>query len=179
MDGHDHVSVGDRLEDLVLEPLGPQKRALLLTGRAERAPSTGVGDQVARPAGRAPGPGHGLVRQAPPEAVPALEPLLPRPLHSLVEGVEKTPKRRLPGIPRPVDATGALHVPPEAGSGRDAGGSRRRTIRRSGDKTGSGGCPRRSGKVTAGWRPRDGRGVLAEGSRPSPQEELIRGVFRN
>jgi hypothetical protein len=32
----------------------------------------------------------------------------------------KTPKGHLPGIPWPVDATGALHVPLEAGSGRDA-----------------------------------------------------------
>jgi hypothetical protein len=80
----------------------------------------------------------------PPETVLPLVPLLPRRLHPLVQGVEKTPQRCLPGIPRPVDATGALHVPPEAGSGRDAGGSRQRRIRRSGDETGSGGCPRRS-----------------------------------
>jgi hypothetical protein len=75
---------------------------------------------------------HHLVREPPPEAVPPLEPLLPLPLDAFVERVEKAPKRRLPGVPRPIDATGALHVPPEAGSGRDAGGSRRRTIRRSG-----------------------------------------------
>lgn len=33
----------------------------------------------------------------------------------LIEGVEKTSKGRLPGIPWPVDAAGALHIAPEAG----------------------------------------------------------------
>ena len=54
--------------------------------------------------------------------------ILSQPLDPLVVGVEKTPKRRLSEVPRPVDATGALHVPPEAG-GRDTGKKRRRTLR--------------------------------------------------
>jgi hypothetical protein len=69
--------------------------------------------------------GHRPVREPPPEDVLALV-LLPRSLHPLTERVEKTAKGCIPGIPRPVDATGALHVPPEAGSGRGDGGSRRR-----------------------------------------------------
>jgi hypothetical protein len=39
-DGHHDVAVWDGLEDLLMEPLGPQKRAFLLAGRAERPPPT-------------------------------------------------------------------------------------------------------------------------------------------
>jgi hypothetical protein len=39
-DGHHDVAVGNALEDLLMEPLGPQQRAFLLAGRAERPPPT-------------------------------------------------------------------------------------------------------------------------------------------
>jgi hypothetical protein len=39
-DGHHDVAVRNGLEDLLAEPLGPQQRALLLAGRAERPPPT-------------------------------------------------------------------------------------------------------------------------------------------
>ena len=71
---------------------------------------------------------HSPIRETAPIAILPLEPLLPHRLDPLVERVEKSPQGRLPGIPRPVDATGALHVPPEAGE-RDTGSPRRRTIR--------------------------------------------------
>jgi hypothetical protein len=44
-DGHDDVAMGDGLEDLLME-LGPQKRAFLLAGRAERPPPTRIGDEL-------------------------------------------------------------------------------------------------------------------------------------
>jgi hypothetical protein len=138
----DPLGVAHVLDDLVSEerrqlrgPLGPARGA-------QTPPLAGEGHQELLRALAAPHPrkavvpdptvevaGHRLVRQPPPEAVLPLEPLLPRPLHPLVEGVEKTPKRRLPGVPGPIDTTGVLHFPPEAGSGRDAGKSCRRTLR--------------------------------------------------
>lgn len=60
-------------------------------------------------------------RETPPEAVAALEALLPRALDPIEERVEKTEQRCRPGVSRPVDATRDLHAQPEAGGEAPAG----------------------------------------------------------
>jgi hypothetical protein len=125
-------------EHRIPRPAWPHTTGTTLAPCTRRPPGTPTGARGTVPAQTAVEvAGHGLVGQLLPEAIPPLEPLLPRPLHPLVEGVEKTPECRLPGVPWPADATGAQYVPPEAGSGRDAGGSRRWTIHRRGEESGS------------------------------------------
>jgi hypothetical protein len=68
---------------------------------------------------------HDLVHETPPEAVAALEALLPRALDPLVERLEKAVERCLPGVPGSVDPASDLHAQPEAGR-RGTGGKRRR-----------------------------------------------------
>ena len=69
-----------------------------------------------------------IVHESSPEAVVALEALLPRALDPVVERIEETVERRLPRIPRSVGPATDLHAQPEAG-GRDAGSKRRWTLR--------------------------------------------------
>src|SRR5918994_2769773 len=100
----------------------------------------------------------------PPEAVAALEALLPRALDSVVERVQKAEPRRLPGIARPVDATGDLHSQPEAG-GRGAGRKARRTLRLSAPSLGH--EPAQPGPGVDAERPRPvARGQDAAGDEP-------------
>ena len=77
---------------------------------------------VMRPITRISLPQRGQMRgsTSPPEAVAALEALLPRALDPLVERLEKAVDRCLPGIPGSVDPASDLHAQPEAG-GRVAG----------------------------------------------------------
>jgi hypothetical protein len=127
------------LHDLVLEEGGELGRPLGATGGTHSSTLAGEGDQVLLGTPPAANPceaalpetareiaRHDLVHETPPEAVAALEALLPRALDPLVERLEKTVERCLPGIPGSVDPASDLHAQHEPG-GRGTGGKRRRT----------------------------------------------------
>jgi len=100
--GEDPLRVTDLFEDLLAKKRTGDGRPLPRTGGTEHTPATGEGDQVLRPTLVAVDPGkaslevaaglegqHHAVDEAAPEAVGALETLLPRALDLLVEVVDE------------------------------------------------------------------------------------------
>jgi len=114
--------VSDVGDHLVLEEGGELGGALGPAGRAEPASLAGEGEQVlggavgAADAGEAPledaaveVPRDHPVEEATPEAVSALEEILPRPLDGLEQGLEQRVQGRLGGPARPI--SGCFHGP--------------------------------------------------------------------
>ena len=128
------MTVGDRSQQLLAQPLRPQELLLLLARGAEAAPATGEGHENAPAALGAPQPGEAVLEEA------TLEELAQHPLDDRAQGAagaseaprpktqqvlevlfDQTEERRLTRPPWPIDAADNLHAEPEAG-GRGTGG---------------------------------------------------------
>jgi hypothetical protein len=89
--GEDEMAMRDGREDLVLQPLGPQKLLLLLARRAEVPAAARERAKHARPASRAPKPGEAMFDE--PTAHEAAQ-------HALDHGTQRAALANLSGYTR-------------------------------------------------------------------------------